>query len=306
MKMVTKIVTALVIFALFFISVSAQNTFSTTVQQTVVQKQISPSPYLYNAPIVSTKPVYSMPTYKPASYQRANVKQVYTIPNYKLVQVKKLTGKVTGIIPPVPPPPHRFIVPPNLTMNATNQTMNQYSNMPVNGSCPIPIPGNWTNSTPTPPPNTTNSSYPQPCCGNGVCDTAGIFGPETPGSCPSDCHFKCSDGRDNDGDSLRDFFDPGCHQRGILGTPFLPNRDCELEPFVCGDFNKDGSVTVTDSLFIGRFLSGGYIPTQQQKYCGDVNNDGQVTAVDADLISMRSAGQPIVLRCPVQCTRNSC
>ncbi len=52
-----------------------------------------------------------------------------------------------------------------------------------------------------------------------------------------------------------------------------------------GDVNQDGSVTISDSLYISQYVAGTRTLTDEQKLRADVDQDGQITSTDSTMIS---------------------
>ncbi len=55
----------------------------------------------------------------------------------------------------------------------------------------------------------------------------------------------------------------------------------ESEPIICGDANNDGSVNISDAVYIINYAFGGGPPPVPQVCAGDANGDGSVNISDA-------------------------
>lgn len=63
-------------------------------------------------------------------------------------------------------------------------------------------------------------------------------------------------------------------------------------PFLIGDVDFDGEISIVDATFIQRYLASLYHFTKHQVFAGDVDGDGDTTILDATNIQRELAGLP--------------
>ena len=63
-------------------------------------------------------------------------------------------------------------------------------------------------------------------------------------------------------------------------------------PFLIGDVDFDGEISIVDATFIQRYLVSLYHFTKHQVFAGDVDGDGDTTIIDATNIQRELAGLP--------------